>query len=142
MRALRSHQYLYIKNFKPERWPAGAPVKFGDNLNLIEGYHDIDDFPENYLYTHRQDSLIKIYFDLAVAKRPMEELYDITRDPGCINNLADLNDNQEIVMEFRDKLYQRLMETRDPRALGYGDIWESYERYNVMRTFPEPDWKK
>jgi len=142
IRALRSQQYLYIKNFKPERWPAGAPVKYDENDKFVEGYHDIDDFPENYIFTHRNDSLIKIYFDLAVAKRPMEELYDITRDPGCLNNLADLSDYQEILIELRNHLHNHLVITRDPRVIGFGDIWDSYERYNVMRRFPEPDWKK
>ncbi len=142
IRALRSHQYLYIKNFKPERWPAGAPVKYDENDELVVGYHDIDDFPENYLFTHRNDSLIKIYFDLAVAKRPMEELYDITKDPGCLNNLADLSDCQGILIEFRNHLHHNLVKTGDPRVHGYGAIWDSYERYNVMRRFPEPDWKK
>lgn len=141
IRALRSHQFLYIKNFKPERWPAGAPVKYDENQNLVAGFHDIDDFPENYLFIHRNDSLVKIYFDLAVAKRPMEELYDIINDPGCLDNLSDLPDYQDILMSMRDQLQVRLMETGDPRVHGYGDIWESYERYNVMRSFPEPDWK-
>ena len=119
---MRSQQYLYIKNFKPERWPAGAPVKYDENDKLVEGYHDIDDFQENYIFTHRNDSLIKIYFDLAVAKRPMEELYDITRDPGCLNNLADLSDYQEILIELRNHLNNHLVITRDPRVIGYGDI--------------------
>jgi uncharacterized sulfatase len=142
IRALRTHQYLYIKNFKPERWPAGAPVKYDQNKNLEAGYHDIDDFTENFIFTHRQDSMVKFYFDLAVAKRPMEELYDITRDPGCLNNLADMTDYQVILMELRDQIHQRLRETEDPRVHGYGDVWEYYERYNVMRQFHEPDWKK
>ena len=142
IRALRSRNFLYIKNFKPERWPAGAPVRYDENQNLVAGFHDIDDFNEDYLYTHRSDSLVKIYFDLAVARRPMEELFDILKDPGCLNNLSDLPDYQEILMSMREQLHTRLMETGDPRVLGFGDIWESYERYNVMRSFPEPDWKK
>ena len=27
-RAIRTEDYLYIRNFKPERWPAGAPQKY------------------------------------------------------------------------------------------------------------------
>ncbi len=142
IRALRTHQFLYIKNFKPQRWPAGAPVRYDENNMLVAGFHDIDDFTEDYVYTFRKDSLVKIYFDLAVAKRPMEELYDIIEDAGCLNNLSDLPDYQEILMTMRNQLQKHLLETCDPRVLGYGDIWESYERYNVMRNFPAPDWKK
>ncbi len=142
IRAVRTHQFLYINNFKPDRWPAGAPMRYDENGNLVPGFHDIDDFTEDYIFTHRNDSLIKIYFDMAVARRPREELYDVLLDPGCLNNLSDLPEYQEIIMGLRGQLHSRLLETGDPRVLGYGDIWESYERYNVMRNFPEPDWKK
>ncbi len=141
IRALRTHQYLYIKNFKPERWPAGAPVKYDQDRNLVTGYHDIDDFPELYTYTHRSDPEVKKFFDLAVAKRPAEELYDIIQDPACMNNLAVLDNYQEQLIFLRQELHQKLMDTGEPRLHGYGDVWETYERYNVMRTFPEPDWQ-
>jgi N-sulfoglucosamine sulfohydrolase len=36
-RAVRTHQYLYIKNFKPERWPAGAPEKLTEEGELSPG---------------------------------------------------------------------------------------------------------
>lgn len=140
MRALRSHEYLYIRNFKPERWPAGAPVKYDETGTLSPGYHDIDDFMESYLFENRSIDTIKYYFDFAVAKRPAEEMYDILRDPYCLNNLATLPEYQEILIEFRKKLKLRLIGTGDPRLTGNGDIWESYERFNVMRSFPVPDW--
>ncbi|RMG27091.1 MAG: heparan N-sulfatase, partial [Bacteroidetes bacterium] len=57
-RAMRTGQYLYIRNFKPERWPAGAPQKYGlGNYPTAEevrqqvpgpmhaAYHDIDPCP-------------------------------------------------------------------------------------------------
>jgi uncharacterized sulfatase len=131
---------LYIKNFKPERWPAGAPVKFSQEKELTPGFHDIDDFQENYIYLHRDVDSIKYYFDLAVARRPMEELYDITKDPYCLNDLSCLPEYQEKLIELRKKLNAKLMETADPRATGNGDIWETYKRFNVMRSFPVPDW--
>ncbi len=140
IRALRSHDYLYIKNFKPERWPAGAPVKYNENRELVPGYHDIDDFTDDYIYIHRNEKEIKPYFDLAVKKRPLEELYDIKNDPACLHNLADQDNYQEILIRMREHLHNMLKSTGDPRVLGYGDVWETYERYNVMREFPEPDW--
>jgi uncharacterized sulfatase len=140
IRVVRTHHYLYIKNFKPERWPAGAPVKFSQEKELTPGFHDIDDFQENYIYLHRDVDSIKYYFDLAVARRPMEELYDITKDPYCLNDLSCLPEYQEKLIELRKKLNAKLMETADPRATGNGDIWETYKRFNVMRSFPVPDW--
>jgi uncharacterized sulfatase len=140
IRVLRTHDYLYIKNFKPERWPAGAPVKYDDQKDLVPGFHDIDDFQESYIYQNRNVDSIKYYFDLAVAKRPMEELFDIQKDPYCLNNLSALPEYQNILVQLRERLQSRLEETGDPRAAGNGDIWESYKRFNVMRTFPVPDW--
>ena len=80
-RAVRTHDFLYIKNFKPERWPAGDPLRYDEQGNLVPGYHDIDDFMESYVYINREDAESKKYFELAVAKRPMEELFDIKSDP-------------------------------------------------------------
>lgn len=139
-RAIRTQDYLYIKNFKPERWPAGAPEKFEKDGSLSPGYHDIDQFTERYTYINREDPEIKKYFDLAVAKRPAEELFDIRKDPGCLINLAEDELFRSVLMEHRNQLEKRLKETEDPRATGNGDIWEEYIRYSGIRKFPEPDW--
>jgi uncharacterized sulfatase len=140
IRALRTHDFLYIKNFKPERWPAGAPVRYNSSNELVSGFHDIDDFKESFIFENRNVDSIKYYFDLAVAKRPMEELYDMRNDSYCLNNLSDLPEYQDIMMQLRERLKTRLKETEDPRVTGNGDVWETYRRFNIMRTFPEPDW--
>ena len=140
IRALRTHDYLYIKNFKPERWPAGAPVKYNEEMDFVPGFHDIDDFQESYIFENRNVDSIKYYFDLAVQKRPVEELFDIRRDPYCLNDLSTLPEYQDVLIELRERLNSRLIETNDPRLVGDGDIWETYKRFNVMRTFPVPDW--
>jgi len=140
IRAIRTQDYLYIRNFKPERWPAGAPEKYDNNGELSPGYHDIDQFTENYVYLNRDDSEIKKYFELAVGKRPAEELFDIRNDPGCLNNLVLDKDFEHILLGHRNQLETRLAETEDPRVTGNGDIWESYIRYSPIRKFPEPDW--
>lgn len=140
IRAMRTHDFLYIKNFKSERWPAGAPVKYNDAMELVPGFHDIDDFQESYIYEYRDVDSIKYYFDLAVTKRPMAELFDIRKDPYCLNDLSTLPEYQEILIKLRGRLDARLNETGDPRATGNGEIWETYKRFNVMRAFPLPDW--
>lgn len=138
-RAVRTHDFLYIKNFKPERWPAGDPLRYDEQGNLVPGYHDIDDFMESYVYINREDAESKKYFELAVAKRPMEELFDIKSDPGCLNNLVFDPEYEEILANHRAMLQERLEQTGDPRVMGNGDIWEEYIRYSPIRNFPEPD---
>jgi N-sulfoglucosamine sulfohydrolase len=132
IRAIRTPDYLYIWNVKPDRWPAGDPTGSGDP----DGYHDIDASPtKTYLLTNKDNKKVKKYFELAVAKRPEEELYDIKNDPACINNLADVPEFKVIAKTLRTELEQALTEQSDPRMLGYGDVIESYPRYSRMRIF-------
>lgn len=164
-RAIRTQQFLYIRNFKPERWPAGAPQKYraGDTskginepeaiylaearepegLELEEmhsGYHDIDACPSlTFLVEHRDDPRFAHFFHLAVDKRPEEELFDIRKDPGCIHNLADDPAYADQKHELWTKLSRTLRDTGDPRMDG-NDIFDSYRRYSGIRYFPIPDW--
>ena len=155
-RALRTANFLYIQNLRPERWPAGTPQKFGDapypkdDVILSEklgpphgGYHDIDACPTlTYLIAHADDPKLGRYLDLSVARRPAEELYDIRRDPACLHNLATDPQHTATHRQLRDRLTAFLKETGDPRvvAADRGDIFETYPRYSALRWFPTPDW--
>jgi N-sulfoglucosamine sulfohydrolase len=107
---LRTSQYLYIRNFKPERWPAGAPQKIeaDGRLGAMHGaYHDIDACPTlDFLVAHRKDPETGKYFHWAVDKRPAEELFDIKTDPACLNNLAKNPDyiNKKVLPAHRAQL--------------------------------------
>jgi uncharacterized sulfatase len=156
-RCVRTHEYLYIRNFRPERWPAGAPQKFGNGGYpkaddvvagkpgpMHAGYHDIDACPTlSFLIEHRDDQAIGKFFHWAVDKRPVEELYDIRTDPGCLHNLAGEPEHKLTTNDLADKLFDYLKQTEDARvdAKG-GDIWETYPRYSGLRWFPIPDWTK
>ena len=121
-RAIRTEDYLYIRNFKPDRWPAGVP----------DQYHDIDSSPTKALLLENKDAY-PIFFELAVGKRPEEELYALRGDPGCVTNVAQHADHAETCAALRDTLMAALTEQGDPRALGTGDIFESYPRVSNMR---------
>ena len=137
-RAIRTHDYLYIRNFHPERWPAGAPQAVGEEPH--SGYHDIDKCPTlSFLIAHRNKPEIAPYFELAVAKRPAEELFDIRNDPGCLVNLADEPAHSETRAELAQRLEDHLRRTGDPRMGDDPEIWETYSRYGAIREFPAPD---
>lgn len=155
-RCIRTHEFLYIYNFHPERWPAGAPQKF-DRVtydaagNVAQsklgpehgGYHDIDACPTlSFLIENRDDAEIARYLELAVAMRPTEELYDIRRDPGCLRNLAEDREYAETRTRLASRLMEYLRNTGDPRVVAEdgGDVWETYPRYSALRWFPAPDW--
>ncbi|MEM7231086.1 MAG: sulfatase, partial [Planctomycetota bacterium] len=153
-RSIRTHRFLYIRNFKPERWPAGPAQKFdkasydakgklaSSKLGSSHGgYHDIDACPTlSYLIQKRADPKIDHFLQLAVAKRPEVELFDIRKDPGCLDNLADRPEFAKVKEELGDRLMKYLAETGDPRAQGNGDVWETYPRVSRLRWFPTPDW--
>ena len=73
------------------------------------------------------------FLQLAVAKRPAEELFDVKKDPANLVNLADKPEFAEVLKRLRGELEQYLKETKDPRVLGKGDVWESYPRYSPIR---------
>jgi N-sulfoglucosamine sulfohydrolase len=143
-RSLRTKKFLYTKNFKPERWPAGAPQKYEKDGRLgamHDAYHDIDACPtQDFLVENRNDPVIGKYFHLAVDKRPEEEFYDIVNDPDCLNNLANDPKYREELLKHRYQFGGYLMQTADPRVTGNGDIYETYKRYASIRKFPVPDW--
>lgn len=130
-RSIRTPEFLYIWNVKPDRWPAGNPTGSGDP----QGYHDIDGCPSKTFYLENRDRF-PILTALALEKRPEEELYNIKDDPSCLKNLADLPDYQETRQQLRQELQETLRSQGDPRMLGNGDIFESYPRYSRMRQFP------
>ncbi|MBK5292237.1 MAG: sulfatase [Acidobacteriia bacterium] len=122
-RAIRTHQHLYIRNFKPERWPAGDP----------QGYADIDNGPsKSYMMEHRTDFAVAPLFEHGFGKHPEEQLYDVTRDPGCLRNLAALPEQAATRQRLRADLERTLTAQKDPRMSG-SEIFDSYPRHSPMR---------
>ena len=74
------------------------------------------------------------FYDLAFAKRPAEELYDLKKDPDQINNLAGKPQFAKIQKKLSVQLQQRLKKTKDPRALGLDAPWDYYPYYGAMRN--------
>ncbi len=117
MRALRTRAFLYIHNFAPDRWPAGDPAGSLHGAALS----DIDAGPtKRYLVEHRDDPAVRPLYDLACAKRPADELYDLAKDPHQLDNVAGRPDYADTVKKFRAQLMAELKAIGDPRATGGG----------------------
>ena len=124
-RAIRTDQYLYIINFKPDRWPMGTGPGFGAENSAMPDYEtlrentfaafgDLDASPTKaWIITHRQES--PAFFEYAVGQTPEFELYDIEKDPHCIENLALLESANEIRKDLHQRLMNELTRTGDPR---------------------------
>lgn len=155
-RCIRTRDYLYIRNFRSERWPAGPAqkfdkVKYGTDGSIVSsslgplhgGYHDIDACPSlSFLIANRDDEKIGHFLGLSVDLRPAEELFDIRKDPACLHNLAADPKFAKVRLDLNARLFDYLKETNDSRVTSPdgGDIWESYPRYSGLRWFPTPDW--
>lgn len=137
MRAIRTHEWLYIYNFEPDRWPAGNPPPF--KPIFFNHYGDIDDSPTfKYMFNNQKKNPdVAHTMDLAVAKRPHEELYNIIIDPDCINNLAQHSSYQKIRNELQIRLFDYLKKTEDPRMSNKAP-WDDYPFYFNNGDFSSP----
>ena len=124
MRAIRTDDFLYIHNFKPERWPAGHP----DGSYNGPIFMDIDASPtKSYIIDHKDDPDMEIYYQLSCGLRPADELYDIRLDPYQMHNVADRPEYADTIKRLKSQLFKELKESEDPRVLGGGDAFDSYE---------------
>lgn len=138
-RCVRVGKYLYIYNFKTERYPAGAPFKLNSK---VETYHDIDGCPTlSWMIQNKDDDSGKL-LEASVGFRPAEEMFDVEKDRDCMNNLAQNPEYKGLKEKMNKILMDQLKKDGDPRVTGNGDIWETYRRYSHMRWFPKPEWAK
>lgn len=124
-RALRTANHLLIWNQQPDRWPAGDPDR-------NSGYYDIDPGPtKTFMMAHRDEPEVGRLWDLAVAKRPEFELYDLGHDPEQLVNVAAAQ--PERVQAMHESLLAQLTAQGDPRVGPQGEIFDSYPRIASMR---------
>lgn len=145
-RAIRTKQFLFILNLKSERWPAGNPpphkrITIEDKDQPSEhfvpiglGYCDIDGSPSKTLMIKDSAKWTKLFAE-GFGKRPAEQLYDIQRDPGCTTNLAADPTYDSVKDVLEAQLKGLLTQEGDPRMLGYGDVFDGYPRYGIMRNW-------
>ena len=120
IRAIVKDDFIFIKNFEPDRWPAGNPET---------GYTNTDGSPTKsvILNQNRRDPGHNIFYQWAFGKRPAEELYNLKTDPFCVNNLALNPIYGNTLLKLKDKLLEDLKEQKDPRMFGNGSVFEKYE---------------
>ncbi len=129
MRAIRTREYLYIRNFRPDRWPAGTP-HFERAFIKGSWYGDVDNGPTKaYMIDHRADPAVRRLFELAFERRPPEELYDLRSDPDQLHNVAEDPAYTQVRQDLADRLLEALRVSRDPRVLGGGERFDEYPYY-------------
>jgi arylsulfatase A-like enzyme len=133
-RALRTPDFLYIRNFKPDRWPMGSP-KFTSRSNLptleqleqstFVAFADMDASPTKaWLVRQYSEEDWEWHYNYAFGKRPAEELYDLRKDPDQMVNCADNPAYAKQKQELAARLMRILTDANDPRVTGDGKTFE------------------
>jgi len=103
IRCVRTKQYKYIRNFMPER-PYTQKNDYKERsypmLNLMKELH-------------AQGKLTPVQELFMAPRKPVEELYDIKKDPYEINNLATSLQHRQILKKMRMILEQWIEESGD-----------------------------
>lgn len=138
-RAIRTPDYLFIRNFTPQRWPNGTP---NWQQAAIRGvwYGDCDNGPsKTWLIDHKDDNeTTRRLYELAFAKRPAEELYDLRNDPDQLNNVAAEPKYADVKAKLAQQLQDVLVATKDPRVIGGAE--EIFEAHPYLGAGPRhPD---
>lgn len=68
-----------------------------------------------WMFSQRDNPETEYFFDLTLGKRPMEELYDLRRDPDQLRNLAGDPNMRAILEELRQQIDELMLATGDPR---------------------------
>ena len=133
VRAIRTPDYLYVRNFAPDRWPAGNPET---------GYRNVDDGPTKSVLTRRFDR----HYRLSFGKRPAEELYALPADRENLRNLADDPAHRAAKTRLRNRMYELLEAEGDPRVTGRAWVFDDYRYtgqkshgWEAFREFSEPE---
>ena len=133
-RALRTADFLYIKNFAPERWPMGTP-NFDTQAelpafqqlqnNTFVAFADMDASPTKaWLVSQFGETQWQWHYDYAFAKRPAEELYDLRNDPDQTRNVAADPVFTKQKRALSAQLMKVLTEAKDPRVIGDGGTFD------------------
>jgi N-sulfoglucosamine sulfohydrolase len=132
-RAIRTTEFLYIRNYEPDRWPAGNPDRRFCARDIPFG--EVDDSPtKQLLLDNAAGDKFRRFYDLAFAKRPLEELYDLAEDPGQLRNVAEDQVYADAKKQLSLALDKHLVRTKDPRALGQDAPWDYYPYYGTRKN--------
>jgi hypothetical protein len=118
VRGIVKEGFFYLRNFKPGRWPAGNPET---------GYLNCDGSPtKSIILTLHRTGISKNFWDLSFGFRSSDELYDIGKDPACVDNLANNAGYRSLMQNLMNLMFDELRAQEDPRVSGNGDIFDKY----------------
>lgn len=127
IRGIVTNEFLYLLNYHPERWPAGNPET---------GYMDCDGSPtKTFVLSERRAKGKSKYWDLNFGKVSGEQLFRISNDQECLENLAEDPEYDTVKGKLIKQMTRKLKQDGDPRMFGKGDIFDTYPYSEDNRNF-------
>jgi arylsulfatase A-like enzyme len=123
IRGIRTKDFLYLWNLRPDRWPAGDPKVYYS----VGDYGDVDGCrAKDYILVHQAEPEMKRFYELNFAKRPAEELFDLRKDPHQLVNVAGRPEHAASKRELRARVERWMHDTADPRVDPNYDGWDKF----------------
>lgn len=127
-RAVRSKDYLYVRNYMPHLPYIQEALIFGDHKNISVELDRV-----------RAEGLLPVHGEAMYRPRPMEELYDVKSDPFELNNLADDPEYSFVINEMRNLLNEWILDTRDTGFLQEGEMMRRAVGSTPYEMVNDPD---
>jgi arylsulfatase A-like enzyme len=125
-RAIRTKDFLYIRNFNADKWPTGEVNGHNPEYDFAKQpwptepgafSFNIDPSPsKQFLRLFRSDKATEPFVKLALNGHPNDELYDLRQDPDQLNNVASEKRYAADRVRLRKQLNAELVKSKDPRV--------------------------
>jgi N-sulfoglucosamine sulfohydrolase len=111
IRAVRSKQFKYIRNFRPEL-PYAQRIDYMEEMPTMQVWRRLN-------HEGKLNETQRLFFRLT---KPPEELYNVEADPHEVNNLAGQAKYEPVLKEMRAALDDWMRQTRDMGGLSEAEM--------------------
>ena len=127
IRGIVKDGYLLLKNFEPDRWPAGNPET---------GYLDTDGSPtKSVILNLKRQGKTNSFWNWNFGKKPAVEFYNIITDPNCMINLAAEKAFAVKIKAMEKIMIHELRKQQDPRMFNNGSVFDTYPYAGAEKDF-------
>lgn len=118
IRGIVKDGFLFVINYENDRWPSGNPET---------GYTNTDGSPtKTEIINLNRTGENHEYWKLNFGKLPKEQLFQVSVDEFCMNNLEENSKYAALKKDLKNLLENELKKQNDPRMFGNGGVFESY----------------